>query len=672
MGISFEDLDAYEEASPVAASPLPIATPKVSFAELDALSERESRGMEAGGSISNVAEDIAGGIGSVTQGLSLSGAHEITSGAESLAEMLFGPARSYVAKNIFGFDSPVRSYDEILAKKREDQRAFEERHPYVSTGLEVAGGLALPFGAVSKEGSLLNKAISGATTSAAMGVPYGFLSAEGGFEPRAESALTSGLISAGAGAVLPVLGAATGKVGKKLQSIANKSELESYGITTNDLGKTLKSGVGRAEKKATGLTPLERAVEEVRPSGMSYASPTQQLQIAEEAVTSLNSQIENIITTVDDAVQGQGQFLPTFDNAAKFVESLKGTERVAMQKRLIEEAQALLANDLDGSLRSVHEAKKAFNSKGYSVLSDASERKLNQKIAQDLKETVEKGIDSSVEAGVVPSELKGLISKLNREESNYLQLIPFAQKQQLKEQTQGLGRTLTKMIRTSGAPTGVPILAAASSGNPLWLAAAGLGAAATSRKGQQLLSKTGRGLGGLMEESPSFFDRLNPAAIAQLFSSDEEAQASIPTVEFAPQMISAKRIGIDMPKQKEGEIVSLDGYSVDDILDGLRQVESGGGKYLKSPAGALGPYQFMPATWEEWGQGGDVMSEEDSREAAKRYLLWLYEKTGSLDKALQAYNFGIGNIQKGKALPQETKAYVPKIMAAIAALKGEA
>ena len=68
-----------------------------------------------------------------------------------------------------------------------------------------------------------------------------------------------------------------------------------------------------------------------------------------------------------------------------------------------------------------------------------------------------------------------------------------------------------------------------------------------------------------------------------------------------------------------------------------------------SSAGARGPMQFMPATWEAYGEGGDVESNRDSILAAARYLkangapadmetaLWNYNHSDRYVRAVSLY-----------------------------------
>lgn len=80
-------------------------------------------------------------------------------------------------------------------------------------------------------------------------------------------------------------------------------------------------------------------------------------------------------------------------------------------------------------------------------------------------------------------------------------------------------------------------------------------------------------------------------------------------------------------------------YSIDwTYLAAINYVESDFGRVNgPSSAGALGPMQFMPATWQEFGQGGDIMSPRDSIAAAARYLKAMGGPL-NMDRAIYRYN----------------------------------
>ena len=114
----------------------------------------------------------------------------------------------------------------------------------------------------------------------------------------------------------------------------------------------------------------------------------------------------------------------------------------------------------------------------------------------------------------------------------------------------------------------------------------------------------------------------------------------------------------------------------------LSIIESGLDPKIKSRVGAMGLWQFMPATGREYGMQvnpdiDDRMDPEKSTEAAAKYLKALYKMFGNWEVALAAYNCGPGNVRKairnsgGKNtfwgiydyLPKETRSYVPQFQA---------
>jgi soluble lytic murein transglycosylase-like protein len=83
----------------------------------------------------------------------------------------------------------------------------------------------------------------------------------------------------------------------------------------------------------------------------------------------------------------------------------------------------------------------------------------------------------------------------------------------------------------------------------------------------------------------------------------------------------------------------------------------------KSPAGAIGIAQFMPATAKDFNI--NPLDPFASIDAAGKYLKQLYTRFNSWPEALAAYNWGQGNVsRKGLAnAPTETKNYFSQILA---------
>jgi membrane-bound lytic murein transglycosylase D len=114
----------------------------------------------------------------------------------------------------------------------------------------------------------------------------------------------------------------------------------------------------------------------------------------------------------------------------------------------------------------------------------------------------------------------------------------------------------------------------------------------------------------------------------------------------------------------------------------LSIIESGLDPQIRSRVGAMGLWQFMPATGRMYGMQvnsdvDDRMDPIQSTEAAAKYLKSLYRMFGDWEVAMAAYNCGPGNVRKairrsgGKKtfweiynyLPRETRGYVPQFQA---------
>src|SRR5881409_19014 len=101
-----------------------------------------------------------------------------------------------------------------------------------------------------------------------------------------------------------------------------------------------------------------------------------------------------------------------------------------------------------------------------------------------------------------------------------------------------------------------------------------------------------------------------------------------------------------------------------DLVRAVMQVESAFNPFARSPKGALGLMQLMPATAREYGVTNPFNPSENVRAgvAYLRHLLDRYEDNEML--ALAAYNAGPGAVDKhGQSVPpyRETRNYVAQI-----------
>ena len=107
------------------------------------------------------------------------------------------------------------------------------------------------------------------------------------------------------------------------------------------------------------------------------------------------------------------------------------------------------------------------------------------------------------------------------------------------------------------------------------------------------------------------------------------------------------------------------------LLKAMIQQESHFNKNAQSGAGAKGLVQIMPPTWKELG-GGDPFDPKTNIDHSAKYMSQLLKRYGGdMPKALAAYNYGMGNLEKKMPkgsplpmakLPAETRGYVTNIM----------
>jgi len=103
------------------------------------------------------------------------------------------------------------------------------------------------------------------------------------------------------------------------------------------------------------------------------------------------------------------------------------------------------------------------------------------------------------------------------------------------------------------------------------------------------------------------------------------------------------------------------------IAEATMMQESGGRVNAVSPKGAYGLMQVMDGAVKDVGGGFDPKVPQDNIEIGLRYLKQMKDRFGNYEGALAAYNGGPSRFDKvGRdisAMPQETRNYVPSIMA---------
>ena len=153
-------------------------------------------------------------------------------------------------------------------------------------------------------------------------------------------------------------------------------------------------------------------------------------------------------------------------------------------------------------------------------------------------------------------------------------------------------------------------------------------------------------------------------------SNTRQADGSAPTRTYAVSQSTAVRTTRYVASTRSGlydtiiaEHASLNGVRPD-LVRAVMQVESAFNTYARSPKGALGLMQLMPATLKEYGVRNPFSPTENVRAgvAYLRSLLDRYQNDETL--ALAAYNAGPTAVDKhGESVPpyRETKNYVKQV-----------
>jgi soluble lytic murein transglycosylase-like protein len=169
--------------------------------------------------------------------------------------------------------------------------------------------------------------------------------------------------------------------------------------------------------------------------------------------------------------------------------------------------------------------------------------------------------------------------------------------------------------------------------------------------------------------------------------SDEPGAFPAVTIDSRTRAWLASAVKQPVPEEAELRAIFRSRGVPDDLIY-LGLVESGYRPGAVSPAGAVGPWQFMPETARRYGlkQGAGRDERRDllkSARAAAEYLRDLYALLGDWTLALAGYNAGEYRVLRAMQktgitsfwglrhlLPSETAEYVPRVLAAIRMARG--
>lgn len=99
------------------------------------------------------------------------------------------------------------------------------------------------------------------------------------------------------------------------------------------------------------------------------------------------------------------------------------------------------------------------------------------------------------------------------------------------------------------------------------------------------------------------------------------------------------------------------------LMKAMMHTESGFNPNARSPVGAQGLMQLMPATARRFGVA-NVWNPAENIEGAAKYLKFLTGRFGNIQHVIASYNAGEGNVAKYGGIPpfRETRDYVQRVL----------
>jgi hypothetical protein len=291
------------------------------------------------------------------------------------------------------------------------------------------------------------------------------------------------------------------------------SQLKAVGATKADIKKAAKS-VSQGKEN-----PLITSFKNLREKGefgikKGTLDPLELEQIFPQRVSALTSKLEGVIDEADKVSSGvtpsfqkTRQLLDEFNVKENF-DTIKSTTKENIKHLTIPKAGTSKAQ-LDGTLKSMQEAKKTYGQMGFGNVFDSTEtsakKGVYRAISSDLKDTIESQVNNLVKRGKLKPELKDSVVKLNTEMADYLKFKDIIKDKAASARSEDALSKILNMTRTSGG-IGMPLLAGALSGGGIPAAAgtALLYQALLNPRGRYMTGQVFEGLGNVAEKTPAY------------------------------------------------------------------------------------------------------------------------------------------------------------------------
>lgn len=663
---------------------------EVTEADLDPIEKELQSPLEAG----------AGGLTNILSGMTAGFGDEIVAGGNAaLDAVLGGPG-----------------YDVRLTQARELQDRFREENPGTATVSGIASSLSMPLG---KFKGLVKNAAQGL----GIGTAFGFGEGEGGFEQRAKQGGIGGLVGALTGGTL-------GAAGNVLEKTGAATARSSLGIKVSDYRRSLNKAKLTNDEVGRLSTKLQNAADDVLKEGLpTFRDANKTAEVILDRMDKTGGYIDDILTLADktksrsvadvpasktsnfidpdlekyafwgipkaklDAPEGQwGKISEALTPKSQTVQLPKtkaflNSNKDAFSKgdlnETLSDIETKLADNWDGTLKGLWESRKgigaiAFKNKPQGMSTTAQEIRLREKVYEDLTNSIKTKLSDALGPEAVKT-----FEKLNADYSKYSTIMDPAVQAAIQEGQIPALNYLKQFIRTSGG-YGVPLLLG-SGGLAPFLGALGAETALGTTAGQAIsgpvMKAVGKVTSGLGNKPQTYLSPLSRLIPGKDSGNDSDYQNVGQHFNLIPEAY-----GDEAPPSPNTTRISdyLEDESMKprpEIMKALFTQESSNNPKAVGPktkyGTAKGLGQLLDSTGREWAKklgykSYDPFDKEQNAAISEAYFGWLLDEFGgSEEKALAAYNFGIGNVKKAisrhgegwkENLPQETKKYVKNIL----------